>query len=335
MTSRWITAAALAATLWACGGGQREVVVYTAHDQRLSEPILDLFEEETGIQALAVYDTEATKTTGLVNRLLAEADRPQCDVFWNNEIVQTLRLVREGVTQPHLSQNAAGIPAAFQDPEGHWTGFAARARVIVYNTALQPERPKIATYDDILRPPWARESGIALPLFGTTATHFALIHSQLGPEGTQRWLDSLTENGVQVLDSNGQVCDAVARGALRMGWTDTDDVAVAQAEGYPVAQVLPSSGMILIPNTVCMIDGAPHRAEARALIDFLLRADIEHLMASGPGRQIPLHAGVSPPRGVLRLQDETVLEVDWNAVADSFDAASELAARWAEAESLQ
>jgi hypothetical protein len=58
-------------------------------------------------------------------------------------------------------------------------------------------------------------------------------------------------------------------------------------------------------------------------------------MASGPGRQIPLHAGVAPPRGVLRLQDQTVMEVDWNAVADSFDAASELAAQWAEAESLQ
>jgi iron(III) transport system substrate-binding protein len=335
MTSRWLIAATLAATLWACGGGQREVVVYTAHDQRLSEPILDLFEEETGIHALAVYDTEATKTTGLVNRLMAEADRPQCDVFWNNEIVQTLRLVREGITQPHRSPNAAGIPDSFQDPEGHWTGFAARARVIVYNTQLQTERLKIETYNDILRGDWASEAGIALPLFGTTATHFALIHTQRGSEGAQRWLESLTENGVQVLDSNGQVCDAVARGALRMGWTDTDDVAVAQAEGYPVAQVLPPSGLILIPNTLCMIADAPHPAEARALIDFLLRSDIEHLMASGPGRQIPLHAGVSPPRGVLRLNEHTVMEIDWNAVAENFDAASELAAQWVEAESLQ
>lgn len=318
-----------AGLLAACSGGapRREVVVYTSHDQLLSQPILDAFETETGIDVLAVYDTEATKTTGLVNRLIAEAGRPQCDVFWNNENVQTLRLVERGLTQPHISPSAAAIPAAFRDPAGHWTGFAARARVIAANTAdgATPEAP--LTYEAIFDGPDAARCGFALPLFGTTATHFAVIVTERGPGAAEAWLREVTSRGAQVLDSNGQTCDAVARGALRMAWTDTDDAAVAVAEGQPVAALLPREGAIVLPNTVVMIAGAPHPDEARALIDYLLRPETEERLAAGPGAQIPLRPGVPVPRGALRLDEIAVRPVDWPAVAANFDTAAEIASR--------
>jgi hypothetical protein len=50
---------------------QHEVVVYTSLDKVFSQPILEEFERKTGIGVKAVYDSEATKTTGLVNRLIA------------------------------------------------------------------------------------------------------------------------------------------------------------------------------------------------------------------------------------------------------------------------
>lgn len=63
---------------------QQEVVVYTSLDKVFSQPILEAFEKQTGIKVLAVYDSEATKTTGLVNRLIAEKDNARADVFWVN-----------------------------------------------------------------------------------------------------------------------------------------------------------------------------------------------------------------------------------------------------------
>jgi len=59
----------------------------------------------------AVYDAEANKTSGLVNRLLAEAQRPRADVFWDNETAQLTRLSDAGVvgTRPSpLSDRAPG-----------------------------------------------------------------------------------------------------------------------------------------------------------------------------------------------------------------------------------
>jgi hypothetical protein len=116
--------------------GPGEVVVYTALDRQFSEPILADFTRRTGIKVRSVYDSESTKTIGLVNRIRAERVRPRCDVFWNNEILNTLRLKSEGRLQPCQPAQAEHYPARYRDPEGYWHGFAARARVIIVNTEL-------------------------------------------------------------------------------------------------------------------------------------------------------------------------------------------------------
>ena len=51
---------------------QRQVIIYAAQDQVYAEPILREFEQETGIKVKTVFDSEAVKTVGLANRLLAE-----------------------------------------------------------------------------------------------------------------------------------------------------------------------------------------------------------------------------------------------------------------------
>ena len=104
----------------------QEVVIYTSLDKVFSQPILEAFEKETGIDVLPVYDSEATKTTGLVNRLIAEKNNPRADVFWNSESGRTIVLKQKGVLAKYVSPSASDIPSQFKDPDGCWTGFAAR-----------------------------------------------------------------------------------------------------------------------------------------------------------------------------------------------------------------
>ena len=77
--------------------GAPVVVIYASQDQVYAEPILKEFEKQTGIKARAVYDSEAVKTVGLANRLLAERSNPQCDVFWNNEELRTRQLAAQDI----------------------------------------------------------------------------------------------------------------------------------------------------------------------------------------------------------------------------------------------
>ena len=137
------------------------VVVYVAHDQDYSEPILKEFERKTGIKVMALYDTEATKTVGLVNRLLAEKNRPQADVFWNNEVIRSILLKHNDILQPYCSSNANDIPEKYKDPECYWTGFAARARVIIYNTQKIQDEEAPRSIFDFIDPKWKGKACIA------------------------------------------------------------------------------------------------------------------------------------------------------------------------------
>src|SRR5215207_2442299 len=120
-----------------CGGADRAtraVTAYVSADRPFSEPILQEYERRSGVRVSVVYDTEETKSTGLANRLLAEKERPQADVFWSNEPVRTLVLQSRGVLAPYESAAAKEIAPTFKDGNSYWTGFSARLRVIVYNT---------------------------------------------------------------------------------------------------------------------------------------------------------------------------------------------------------
>ena len=99
---------------------QQEVVVYTSLDKVFSQPILEEFENKTGIGVKAVYDSEATKTTGLVNRLIAEKDSPRADVFWNSETGRTIVLKQKGILTSYKSLSAVDIPSTFKDRDGYW-----------------------------------------------------------------------------------------------------------------------------------------------------------------------------------------------------------------------
>jgi iron(III) transport system substrate-binding protein len=112
-----------------------QVVVYTALDDVFSEPILADFARESGIEVLPKFDAESTKTLGLTTDLIAEAGRPRCDVFWNNEILNTLRLEAKGraeVDRVRYESTQATVPPqrdtvhAFQGSyRWRWIGLPA------------------------------------------------------------------------------------------------------------------------------------------------------------------------------------------------------------------
>ncbi len=175
----------LLVNLLACspGGQARQVVIYTSVDQVYAEPILQRFTTETGILVKPVYDVEATNTTGLVNRLIAEKDRPLADVFWSAEFGQTLLLQDKGVLQAYRSPGATDIPGLYKDPDGYWTGFAGRMLVLLINKDKINHDQAPASVDDLLDPAIpAGQVGMAQPLSGATLTHAAAVYAERGPQ---------------------------------------------------------------------------------------------------------------------------------------------------------
>jgi iron(III) transport system substrate-binding protein len=300
-----------------------EVVVYTALDQEFSQPIFAEFTRATGIKVRAAYDTESTKTVGLAQRILAERERPRCDLFWNNEILNTLRLQREGLLRPHASPAAAGFPAAVRSPQGFWYGFAARARVLIVNTNQVAEARRPKSIRDLIDPQWYDRVGVAKPLFGTTATHAACLFSVLGDEKAQEFFHRLKENA-RIMSGNKQVARAVAAGELAFGLTDTDDAIIELESGMPVAIVYPDQGedelgTLFIPNTLALIKGSENGEPAERLLDYLLSPEVERRLANGPSAQIPLREGEKASDRVKTPRQVRAMEVDFAAAAERWD----------------
>src|SRR5687768_15939225 len=296
----------------------RSVTVYVSTDRVFSEPILRNYEKQSGVKVNAVYDTEETKSTGLANRLLAEKARPQADVFWSNEPVRTLVLKSRDVLAPYRSPSAKGIPDVLIDPEGYWTGFSARIRVIAYNTKAVTPGDAPQSIFDLADPRWKGQVAMAEPRFGSTSFHVAALYALAGDEKMDDFVRRLKANGVRIVDGNSVVRDLVARGDVRVGLTDTDDVNVGVEDGQPIAMVLPDRnglGVPVMPNMVSLIANAPHGEEARKLIDYLLSADVERQLAQSEAVQIPLHAGVPGPKNIPAIQTFKPMTLDYTKAA--------------------
>src|SRR5579872_3812385 len=134
----------LLAGLAGCPRSEPRVVLYSAQDQEFAAGLLDDFKKSAGLAVAPKYDTEANKSVSLYVELVNEKDRPRCDVFWNNEILSTIRLQRQGLLEPYESPSAKPYPSSARASDHTWTAFAARPRILIVNTKLVPEagRPR-------------------------------------------------------------------------------------------------------------------------------------------------------------------------------------------------
>lgn len=304
-----------------------EVVVYSSVDDVYVRPVADLFTRKTGVQVKLVLDTEETKSTGLLNRLLAESARPQADVFWSGDPVRAAVLKARGLAEIFSPMEADGLDQHFSDPEHQFTSFSARLRVIIFNRQRLGTNSLPQSIFDLTSPRFSRRACLANPLFGTTSMHAAALFQVLGAEKATRLFEEFTANGVRMLSSNGEVRRRVSAGDFDIGLTDSDDVNVALKDGQPVGFVLPDRegmGTLLVPNATVLLRGAPHGTNGQAFVNFLTSAEVEKVLAESEAAQIPLRQNLSaPPMFGKELGQIRLMPVDYSKLAAELQALSD------------
>ena len=312
------------------GPSAERVVVYASVDDVVARPILDVFEKETGIRVEMRGDSEATKTTGLVQRLRAEQERPRADVFWSSEVFLTIQLAREGVFRPFDDPTVADWPERLRDKDHLWHAFAQRARVLAYNTKRVRAEDAPHMLLELSDPRFRNRIVMARPQFGTTRGHMAAISTIWGDDTMLWWLEQVRNNGLRLADGNSTVVRMIAKGEVDVGLTDTDDVWAAQREGWPVAfnyaehdgtsSGRPVRGSVLtIPNALALIKGGPHPENAEKLAAFLLSERVERMLAESDSHNVPIRPALAAEFPEYAVPDP--LDVPYGEIADHMDAA--------------
>jgi iron(III) transport system substrate-binding protein len=252
-----------------------------------------------------------------MNHLLAEKNNPQADVYWANEPIRAELLKQKGIAAPYNSPNAKGIPPEFKDPQNLWTGFSARARVLVVNNNAAKHPRSILDYTNS---EWQAKAVIANPLFGTTTAEIAALFTIWGDAKTKTFMSNMKNNKTAIATSNGESADFVANAQYSFSLVDSDDAVNRIRQGKHITMVYPDQadgeiGCFIVPNALVLISGAPHPDTARKLIDYLLSKETERKLALADCAQIPLHSGVEPPAELGGIDHIKVMNVDYAAVA--------------------
>jgi len=303
------------------------VTLYTSVDTPFAREVVAAFEKKTGMRVDIRGDTEAGKTTGLVNRIRAEKNNPQADVFWSSEIFNTIQLADAGLLAEYRPP-ADDVPDRYKDPDGYWTAIGLRARVLGYNKDLVKPDALPKTWRRIADKRWDGRLGVADPRSGTTSGHFAAFLALWGEEDYKKFLGEL--NAVlhgQLMPGNSTVAENVAKGHIHICATDTDDVYVRQVRDQPIDMIYPDmgdGGTLLIPNSIAMIAGAPHPETARKLIDFLTTAEVERMLAKSDSGNFPVRPALCEELG-MKLPPETKLT--YKQIAASMNQAVKLASK--------
>ena len=280
-----------------CARTAPRVVLYCAQDKEFAKEILADFDKSAKIEVAVKYDTEANKSVSLYEEIAREGSRPRCDVFWNNEIVNTIRLERLGLLEPFDFEHRDSYPDWTRPESKCWQAFAARARILIVNT----DKVKMAEFPqsilDLADPKWKGRIAMAKPMFGSTATHAACLFEAIGEDRAKQFFTDLKKNDVAILAGNKQVAERVAAGDFALGLTDSDDAIEEYDQKRPVKLHFldqnahlqyPKLGTLLIPNTVSVMKNRPDPEQAKALVNELLNPQTEDRLARKGGFQIPL-----------------------------------------------
>lgn len=299
VSSRTLFAGMIVSGLFAVEVGDtlaaERLVVYSGRAERLIKPVLDAFQEKTGIQV----ELLSSKTTELVNRLQAEGKRTPADVFVTNDAGSLERARELGLLYPlHLKVIERTIPAQFRAPDNSWIGLSGRIWIVVYNTK-QIDPAKLTSILDIANPQW--KGKLAIPNAGSEYLHagVSVIKAASGDEAARKFLEGLKINGGnQVYGKSSQIVRAVAKGQVALGIVNHYYIYrhLAKEPKAPIAPLITDQqegGMGAIMNVagIGVIKHAKHLEAAKSLVTFLVSQSGQNMFAT-LNKEYPLHPKV-------------------------------------------
>jgi len=183
------TAAIALTALPLAASADGEVNIYSYRQAHLLEPLLNAFEQETGIKSNVVFAKQ-----GLAERLAREGRNSPADVVMTVDISRLNELVErdlvQGVDNDVLNKN---VPASLRHPEGKWIGLTTRARLI-YTSKERVEEGEITTYEELADDKWDNR---ICTRSGKHPYNIALISSMIAHHGeaeTETWLNGVKNN---------------------------------------------------------------------------------------------------------------------------------------------
>ncbi len=306
-----------------------EVNIYSYREQSLLQPLIDAFEEESGIKVNVLYAGD-----GLLERVAAEGELSPADVVLTVDVGNLAGAAEKGLTQPITSPALDRVPAAYRDPDGNWTALSLRARA--FYVSKDRVDATALTYEDIAKPEW---KGRLCTRAGDHVYNIGLIAQRIavwGVDKTRDWLTAVRDNMAYPPGGGDRAgVQAIMEGRCDLSITNTYYMgAMLNNEAEPEQKQWAASARIVYPSfetegTQVNAAGAfiakyaPNVDNANALIGFLLSDEAQKIYAD-TNYEFPVVPGVSPAELTLSWGPFKPSEVSLAEIASFRDEAAAL-----------
>lgn len=320
---RLIPLIALAAlSLAACSGdSDGPLVVYSGRGEELVQPLIDQFQEESGVKVEVRY----ADSTELAATLLQEGDSTDADVFYAQDPA-SLGSIAELLSEldPSILDKVDG---RFADRDGRWVGTSGRVRTFVYNTGTEIDLPQ--TIDEVTDMRWAGEVGVA-PTNGSFLAFVSAMILERGESATLEWLEALAANDPQEYPKNSPIVAAADAGEIHGGLVNHYYLLRLRAEGegnnaenwfIPAGDV----GSLVMPAGAGIIEGSDRSEAAKEFVEFLLSDSAQQYFADETF-EFPLTGAAQPAEGLPSIDEINAPDIDLSELADVLDDATRLVA---------
>jgi iron(III) transport system substrate-binding protein len=287
-----------------------ELVVYSSRNENFVQPLLDKFQEETGITVRALHGNEAS-----VNRIKEEAGNVQADIFISNDIGAMEHLRLEGLLQGFEPEGIETIDEKYRAVDNSWFGLSARTRVLMYNKDLISEEEMPKTLWELTDPKWAGEFMITRGGNGSMVAHVSALRNAWGDEKTLEWLSAIKDNAGAITQGHGDIRRDVGAGAYKFGLVNNYyyHQQLNEAENNNVGAIYPDQGegeigVFVNAAGVAFIKGAPNEENAKRFIEWLLKPE-NQVAFSYASMEVPLNPDVQTIDEAARISDYRTMDM--------------------------
>lgn len=279
------------------------LIVYSGREEALVEPVIEQFEEQSGVDVQVRYGD----TAELGATILEEGQNSPADVFFAQD-PGALGAVADADALRELPRGTLDrVPERFSSPDGNWVGTSGRARVVAYNTEALSEEELPDSILDFTDPEWEGRIGWA-PTNGSFQAFVTALREVEGEAAAREWLLGIEENQPLAYPDNSSTLEAVASGEVEVGFINHYYLYRALEEqgedfgarnyNFPRGDL----GNLVIVAGAGVLNTTDNPEAAESFVEYLLSEEAQQYFADETF-EYPMIEGVQPAEGLTPLSE--------------------------------
>lgn len=290
------------------------LTIYSGRSESLIGPIIEQFEQDTGIETEVRYG----KTAGLALAILEEGQNSPADIYFAQDAGALGALSKEGRLLAIPAQVLQGVDDAFKSPDGEWVGITGRARVVDYNTDLVDKSELPKSIWGFVEPEWKGKIGWAPPN-GSFQSFVTALRVMEGDDRAREWLLGIMANEPIAYSGNTPTVEGIARGEVHVGFVNNYYLQrfLAEDPEFPVAHHYTNgdAGSMINVAGVGIVDTTQDQDLAEQFIEYMLSDKAQNFFATTT-YEYPLAGDVDVVGPQSPLENINIPDIDLSDLDD-------------------